>query len=127
MERIRYFADLSIRRGCGFALIAIWTATMGLAFEPAMAVRAAAFLLSLMAAVLILFGLRAPTRDYRRTELWILLDKWHDLPQHRAQQVIGGVLRDRYFWHADITLICAVVLWTLVLVLTLGRVASTSS
>jgi hypothetical protein len=117
MDRIRQCADLSIRRACGFAMIAIWTATTGLAFDPMMAVRGAAIMLSLMAVVLFLKGYQAPKRDFRRTETWILMDKRHDLPADRAQQVIGNVLQDRYLWHADVTLIVAGILWVLAIVL----------
>jgi hypothetical protein len=117
MERIRHCADLSIRRACGFAMIAIWTATTGLAFAPLLAIKGAAIMLSLMAAILFLKGYQAPKRDFRRTETWILMDKQHGLPPDRAQQVIGTVLQDRYFWHADITLFVAGILWALAIMM----------
>jgi hypothetical protein len=120
MDRIRFCADLSIRRACGFALLAIATAVAGNAFAPALAVRTAATLISLMAAVLTLMAWHAPHRDYRRTEVWILLDKKHNLPPHRAQEVIGGVLHDRYQWHADVTLAVAALLWAVVVILDLS-------
>lgn len=121
MERIRYFADVSIRRGCGFALVGIWTATVGMAFDPTLAVRAAALMLTLMGVILVAKGHRAPVRNYRRTELWVLLDKRCGLPPERAQAVLGGVLKDRYLWHADMTLIFALVLWAVALLMGLAH------
>jgi multidrug efflux pump subunit AcrB len=115
--RIRRCADLSIRRGCGFALLGIWAATVGMAYEALVAVRGGAVMLSLMTAILVLRAMRAPARNYRRTEVWILLDKRHGLPEHRAQGVIGGVLRDRYLWHAQATALGAFGLWLAVFLL----------
>lgn len=117
IERIRDCADVSIRRGCGFALIGIFSAVVGMAHEAIVAVRGAAVMVSLMAAILILRALRAPVRSYRRTETWILLDKRHDLPEPRAQGVIGSILQDRYLWHAQVTAAAALVLWLAVFAL----------
>jgi hypothetical protein len=114
MERIRYLADLSIRRGCGFALIAIATAMTGMAGDIAMAVKGGAIMTTLMGAVLVAKGIRATATNYRRTEVWIMLDKRIDgWPQHRLQQLIGGVLRERYLWHAEMTAVVAFALWTM--------------
>ena len=75
-----------------------------------------------MCAILVIKAMRAPSRDYRRTEVWIMLEKRHDLPEGRAQQVFGNILRDRYMWHATLTAGAAFVMWTIFLVLlTFGR------
>lgn len=112
MDRVRYLADLSIRRGCGFGLIAIGTAMTGMAGDIAMAVKGGAIMTTLMGAVLAIKAMRAAGVNYRHTEVWILLDKkiggW---PPHRLQQLIGGILRDRYLWHAEMTALAAFVLW----------------
>jgi hypothetical protein len=122
MERIRYFADLSIRRGCSFGLLAIATSVIGMASDMKLATRAAAIWMSLMAAILLLKALQAPKRSYKRTELWILIEKRHEFPEQRAQQVFGNILRDRYVWHAEVAAIGAVLLWLLSFVLLLwGR------
>ena len=122
MERIRHFADLSIRRGCGFGLLAIVTAMVGMASNMALAVKLGAICVTLMCAVLVIKAMRAPTRDYRRTEVWIMLEKRHELPEGRAQQVFGNILRDRYMWHATLTAGAAILMWTIFLVLlTFGR------
>jgi hypothetical protein len=122
MERIRYFADLSIRRGCAFGLLAIVTTMIGMASNMTLAVKLGAICVTMMGAILVIKAMRAPTRDYRRTEVWIMLEKRHDLPEGRAQQVFGNILRDRYMWHATLTAGAAFIMWTIFLVLlTFGR------
>lgn len=101
MDRIRYFAEVSVTRACGFALLGIVTVVLGLSHDLVLAMRSAAILLSLMMMILIHFGWRAPYTDYRRRELWILLDQWHGLPEHRAHQTISGVMRDTFMRNAE--------------------------
>jgi hypothetical protein len=121
MERVRHLADLSIRRGCGFGLIAIATAMTGMAGDIAMAVKGGAVMTTLMGAVLVIKAMRAPATNYRRTEVWIMLDKRIDgWPPHRLQQLIGGTLRERYLWHAEMTAMVAFALWTMALVIALA-------
>ena len=121
MDRIFYYADLSIRRACGFGFIAIATAVVGLYWDAALMVKCAAIGVSLMVAVLLYKALEAPKRPYKRTELWLLLNKTHDFPESRVQDVLGGVLRDRYLWHATVTGVAALVLWLLHFALLLVR------
>jgi hypothetical protein len=123
MDRFEELANLSIRRGCGFALLAIVTAVTGMAGEPLLAVRSAAILTTLMGVILALKAYNAPTRSYRRTELWIMLDRRHsvDLPRERAQELIGGILREAYVRHAEIAGFAALALWMLTLTMTLVR------
>ncbi|MGE0714220.1 MAG: hypothetical protein AB7P02_02155 [Alphaproteobacteria bacterium] len=111
MDQIRQLADLSIRRGCGFGMLAVATAMVGVADDVALASYGGAIMMALMAAILFLKGLRAPQRRYRSTELWLLLDKRHGLPEERAQAVIGGILRERYFLHARVATAVAAFLW----------------
>ena len=111
--RIHQAADLSIRRGCGFGLIAVATTMVGLASDMALATSGAAIMLALMGAILALKGFRAPHRSYRTTELWLLIDRRHELPEDAAQAVIGGILRDRYFWHAGWAAVIAAGMWLL--------------
>jgi hypothetical protein len=111
LDRIRTYADLSIRRGCGFAFLGIATFMVGMSSDAVLAFRSGAIMVSVMLATLLLKGLRAPARSYKLTEVWILMDKSHDLPEPRAQQVFGSVLRDRYLWHAEIVAFGALGLW----------------
>jgi hypothetical protein len=120
MERIRQFADISIRRACGFGLLAIGTASMGMVSDMFLATKLAAICASAMAAILLFKALQAPTRNYKRTEVWMLLDKHHDLPESRAQLVFGGILRERYMWHATATATGAGILWLATVVFALA-------
>lgn len=111
MDRIRYYADLSVRRALGFAGLALITVMMGLSYDPLTALRVAAVLLGLAAAVLVYKARNAIHRNYRRTELWILLDRDIEVPEHRAQQVIGTVLHDTYRHYAGYAVVAAVAVW----------------
>jgi hypothetical protein len=114
VDRIRHFADLSIRRACGFGFIAIVTAMVGTAWSTPLAVKMGAIGVTLMGAILLYKALRAPGRAYKSTEVWLLLEKHHDLPEPRAQQMFGAILRERYLWHATRVALVALVLWLLV-------------
>lgn len=118
MERIRYCADISIRRGCGFGVLAIACAMAGVAHDALLAMRGGALMMMVVWAVLVVKGLRAPVRRYRDTEVWILLDKKLDgVPADRIQQAIGSVLRERYFWHAYVFAGMSSLLWVMSFVL----------
>lgn len=121
MERIRACAELSVRRGCGFAALAILTFMFGLSAAPVLALRAGAILTALASVVLFLKALRAPNRDYRRTELWVLLDRNHGLPEAHAERIINTVLRDVYLRYAEFAGLIALTLWALTLI---GRLFS---
>lgn len=109
--RLRHAADISIRRAIGFAYIAIGTTMAGMAFDGYLAVKTGAVLSTGVAAALGLKAMRAPRRPYKHTELWIIVDKDHGLPEARAQDVIGHVLRERYLWHAQLIAGVAALLW----------------
>lgn len=113
MDRIQSCADLSVSRGCSFGYLAIATAMVGMAWDMSLAMKMGAIGASFMLVVLLMKGLRAPIRNYRHTEVWILLDKQHGLPEPRAQQVIGNALRDCYLRHATLVAIAATTLWLL--------------
>ncbi len=102
MERIYDACDLSIRRACGFAALAIFTLMAGLSYHPFVAIRFGTMATFVLIAVLVVKGVRAPRRPYRNTEAWLLLGRRHGLPEDRAQQTIGGMLRARYFWYATV-------------------------
>ncbi len=111
LDRIRELADISIRRGCGFGLIAIGTASVGVSFDAFVAVKLAAICATAMVAILFIKAMQAPTRPYKHTEVWIMLERRHGLPEQRAQQVFGNILRERYMWHATVTATGAGILW----------------
>jgi hypothetical protein len=116
LDRIRHFARLSVRRGCAFAALAIFTTMFGLVATPVLAIKAGAFGFTLVCLTLLYKTYRAPSRDYRRTELWILLDRDHGMPEAFAGRVINGVLGEVYLQHAEFAALLAVLFWVLALV-----------
>ncbi len=119
MERIRYFADQSIRRACGFGFLAIATGMVALYWDMAVSFKLGATGVTFMVGVLLWKAYDAGSRRYKHTEVYLLMDKRHDLPEERAQQVFGNILRERYLWHATVTSIAAVAMWAMTFVLQL--------
>src|SRR5262245_11819856 len=115
VDELRAYADHSIRRGCGFGLLAIFTFMVGMAGEPGLALRSGAILITLAAVILTLKGNNAIHRRYNRTELWIMVKpRLADYPADRRQQLIGGILAERYRWHADLGAMLAAAMWLVV-------------
>ena len=91
--------------------MAIGTAAVGVSFDALLVFKLAAICASAMAAILLFKAAEAPKRSYRRTEVWLMLDKRHDLPEAAAQRVFGNILHERYMWHATVTGVAAGGLW----------------
>lgn len=124
MERIVAAADLSIRRGCGFAAFGIGAFMLGLSFNLAFAARTGAIMFTAMIAILLLLAERRYPAGFRDTEMWILLDRRHDLPlpDERVHGILRGVMRDTYLRYARLTAYPTALLWLLYLGLRLtGR------
>jgi hypothetical protein len=111
MDQIRHYADISIRRACGFGFLAIATAMVGTSSEILLSAKIGATSLTLMSMILVLKAMQAPSRSYKRTEVWIMLNHRHSLPEPRAQEVFGNILRERYMWHATVAALLAAALW----------------
>lgn len=116
MDRIRVLAALSVRRACGFAALAIVTVMFGLAADPGLSLRSGAVLTSVAVAVLLWKALEAPNRNYRHTELWIMLDRTPGIPETKVGRFINDVLHEVYLWHAERAAAIAFGLWVLVFV-----------
>jgi hypothetical protein len=116
MDQIRYFADQSIRRACGFGFLAIATGMVALYWNIGAALKLGATGVTFMVAILLWKAFEAPSRNYRHTETYLLMDKRHDFPEARAQQVFGNILRERYIWHATTVALAAALLWLFVFV-----------
>jgi len=99
-DDIRRHAELSVRRGCGFALMAVVTAMIGFSSEPWIALRCGAIFVLIAAVVLFWKGRNARGRNYRHTEVWLMIEDAPALPRDRLQSMIGGALADVYFAHA---------------------------
>jgi hypothetical protein len=122
---VETYADLSIRRACGFAGLAVTTVMMGLSYDMPLSFNIGAQMLALLMFGLVFAALRAPHRNLRHSEVYALL-KDSGLPRARlaareTQREIAGVLRERLYWHAERVGGAALGLWTLSLLLTLFR------
>jgi len=97
---------------------------MGMMGWPDLAMRSGAILFLMATAILMLKAAQAPRRNYRRTEVWILLGKRHDLPEARAQAIFGEILRSTYVRFARMTLSASMVLWIVDLAIRVTGLAS---
>ncbi len=116
-QQIRNCADNSIRRALGFTAIAIFTFMVGLSGEPYLAIRAGAILVTATAVTLFVRGRNAPGRNYRRTEVWLMIRDEPAIPVDRMQRWIGGALAESYFWHARIAAYLALAMWSIALIM----------
>ena len=113
MDRIQVAAEISIGRAVGFGALAVGTVVLGLIFEPALALKTGSALTLLMAVILLLKAARALSQPYQQTEVWLILDKRHGLPEDCAQRMVSQVLHDTYHRYARRSLAVAVGLWLL--------------
>lgn len=101
MDRIEYLADMIVRRGCAFALLAIGMVMLGLSYDLLLCLKSGAVLQALHGSVLGLFAYNAPRRNHRSTELWVLLNKGADLPPNYPPEQLLEVLRKTYLRYAE--------------------------
>lgn len=125
MEHMRRVAFETVLRACGFGSLAIFCVMTGLSFHPKLAFQAGGFLTTIMAFILILKSREALTKDYRKTEMWLYLDKDFRPPEAYAQWASATVLRDTYLTFALWTSLVSIVMWTLALVFMLLGVTPT--
>jgi hypothetical protein len=125
MEHMRRVAYETVLRACGFASLAIFCVMIGMSFNPRLAFQAGGFLTTIMAFVLILKSREALTKDYRRTEMWLYIDKQFRPPEAYAQWASSTVLRDTYLTFAMWTAMISITMWVLALIFSLIGVTST--
>jgi hypothetical protein len=101
MDRIEYLADFIVRRGCGFALLAICMVMLGLSYDLLLCLKSGAILEALHGSVLALFAYNAPKWNHKSTELWVLLNKGADLPPNYPPELLLEVLRKTYLRYAE--------------------------
>jgi len=116
MEYMRQVAYETVLRACGFASLAIFCVMIGMSFMPTLAFQAGGFLTTMMSGILILKAFEARTKDYRRTEMWLYLEKDQRPPAAYAQWASATVLRETYLTFALWTAAIAIVMWVLALV-----------
>jgi hypothetical protein len=117
MENMRRIAYETVLRACGFACLAIFCVMIGMSFMPKAAFQAGGFLTTLMCAVLMLKAYEARTKDYRRTEMWLYLEKDQRPPAAYAQWASATVLRETYLRFALWTSMIAIGMWSIALLL----------
>lgn len=120
MEHLHRVAQACVARALGFAGLAIGTVTLGLIYDPLLAARSAAVMMTLLTIGLLIKAHGATRRDYRRTELWLMLPQEHRPPAAYAQWAASTVLRDTYLWFAQFTAALSAVTWGVALLLSLA-------
>lgn len=107
---VRQAAFISTARGCGFGALAIVTTMFGCLGNPAMALKVGGLSTLLAAAILILKAWHAPSRPYRKTEVWLLLPEQDRPSASFAQQVIAAARVEAFYSFARITVLVSVAL-----------------
>ena len=125
MEHMRRIAYETVLRACGFASLGIFCVMTGMSFDPKMAFQTGGFLTTLMAFVLVLKAREALTKDYRRTEMWLYIDKDFRPPESYAQWASATVLRDTYLTFAMWTSMISIAMWVMAMIFSLLGTTST--
>ncbi len=125
MEHMRRVAYETVLRACGFASLGIFCVMTGMAFNPKLAFQAGGFLTTIMSFVLVLKAREALTKDYRRTEMWLYIDKDFRPPEAYAQWASATVLRDTYLTFAMWTSLISAMMWVFALIFSLAGATST--
>lgn len=115
--RIRNVAFFSVGRACLFAVLAIFTLMFGMITWPLYSFRLGAIGTTMAGTILLLKAVRAPTRNYKQTEVWMLLGRELDWPENDRQRVIGAVLNETYMQFATWAAAVAVLFWLIALLL----------
>jgi hypothetical protein len=116
MEHMRRIAYETVMRACGFGCLAIFCVMIGMSFEPRAAFQAGGTLTMMMAGVLIYKAREALTKDYRRTEMWLYIEKDLRPPEAQAQWASSTVLRETYLTFALWTSAIAITMWLIALI-----------
>jgi hypothetical protein len=117
MEDMRRIAHETVQRACLFGSLAIFCTMVGMSFEPKLAFQAGGTFTTLMALILIYKAREALTKDYRKTEMWLYLEKHQRPPEAVAQWASGTILRETYLTFAVWTAGIAIAMWMIALVL----------
>lgn len=121
MQHIERLAEISVGRACGLAALGIAAVILGCSPMPLLAARVGAILTSVLLFGLLLKADRAAHRDYRRTEVWLMLNRSAAPPAQIAQAVIPRVLRDTCLRFADLAAFVALGFWAIGLGFWLAR------
>jgi hypothetical protein len=120
LEYMRRIAYETVLRACGFGSLAIFCVMIGMSFQPRLAFQAGGTLTTMMAGVLIYKAREALTKDYRKTEMWLYIEKDYRPPEAYAQWASSTILRDTYLTFALWTSAIAIVMWVIALMFSLA-------
>jgi hypothetical protein len=117
MDPLDIVTDRCIRRGLGFAGLAIGMVMLSLSFDLPLALRCGADLVALTAGVMLVGAWQAPRRDMRHSEIWAILDQSRPeivrgRPKQLVQEEMRSAMRRRLLWHAEQLAMVALALWT---------------
>lgn len=125
MDPVEVVIDHCIRRGLGFAGLAVGLVMLALSFDLPLALRSGAGLVAMVAGAMLVAAWRAPRRDMRHSEAWALLDDWKPevLRGRRGdvQDRLRETLRRRLMWHAERLGRLALGLWGVLGVVVAGQ------
>jgi uncharacterized membrane protein len=116
MRRVAY---ATVLRACAFGSLAIFCFMVGLSFAPRLAFQIGGTFTLLMTGILAIKALEARWKSYRRTEMWLYLEKEDRPPEAVAQQLTSAVLRETYLTFAMWTSMVAIAMWVLALLFAL--------
>ena len=91
------------------------------AFDVRQAFHVGAILVAVLAIALWFKALRAARKPYFRTELWVMLPERPSMDKPELQRLIGGVLAERFWWHAKAAAAIAAALAVAALLIWLKR------
>ena len=97
--------------------LAIFCVTIGMSFMPKFAFQAGGFLTTLMCTILMIKAYEANSKDYRRTEMWLYMEKEQRPPAAYGQWASTTVLRETYLRFAMWISAIAIVMWVIALLL----------
>jgi hypothetical protein len=126
MDPMEIVTDRCIRRGLGFAGLAVGMVMLSLSFDLPLALRCGADLVALTAVVMMFGAWQAPRRDMRHSEVWAILDDWRPevlrgRPKQEVQEELRAALRRRLLWHAERLGLVALALWAAMAFVWVGR------
>ncbi len=124
MEEMRKAAFASVARGCSFAMLAIVCVMMGVLYDPRVVFQTGGILTLIMTIVLILKARYALTQNYKKTEMWLYLDKNFRPPEAYAQWAASTVLRDAYFSFAMYTAFISIAMWVMALLMGISGITA---
>jgi hypothetical protein len=117
VEELRRVAFECAGRGFGFALLANCVTMIGFSYDLLLCAKIGAVLFALTGAVFLLFAQLAPSRDYRKTQVWVWLPPERRPAAAHAQWSIAQASREAYLTFARLAGLASAMLAVLALVL----------